>query len=166
MIPIPGEILEHFGIRRRNRPDILDPTRPWWRVYEGRPWPPLRRGSLDVHIIDSEKAVSEWTLRSRFGQSTAKGASSESEVFAAFDRALPAPHPGFRAGQVWARLGSGGQVQTVLVTETPLSKGHILQPRWSRHGGKSPWFLMADPGAPHLAPWAPAEEPVADPEAG
>jgi hypothetical protein len=64
------------------------------------------------------------------------------------------PHPGYRAGQVWAREDG---LSTTLTT---------VAPDWvwtSAHGTGEPlhefareWpYLMADPACPHLAPWLP-----------
>jgi hypothetical protein len=74
---------------------------------------------------------------------------------------LGRPRPGFRAGQIWARLNTTGQVETLLVVRSPLPANHILQPEGVTLGGSSPWCLMVDPVVPHAAPW-----PTPDPGLG
>ena len=75
---------------------------------------------------------------------------------AAHDAAYPLPHPGYRAGQVWA----GDVGDSVVVTHVRggwvwLSEGDDA---WSPTVFASEYpYLMADPACPHLAPWSPAE---------
>jgi len=75
------------------------------------------------------------------------------------DAKNPLPHPGYRAGQVWADE-DGGSIVIVAVhihAVKPLQTANDL-------GGWLEWefaraypYLMADPACPHLAPWSPAE---------
>lgn len=78
---------------------------------------------------------------------------------AAFDAAYPLPHPGYRAGQVWA-TEDGGSIVIVAVHV------HAVKPLQTANdsAGWLEWefaraypYLMADPACPHLAPWSPAE---------
>ncbi len=74
-----------------------------------------------------------------------------------YDAANPLPHPGFRAGQVWA--AEDGESTTILrATSTRVWASDML-------GGEPPFtfaqaypYLMADPACPWLAPWSPVED--------
>jgi hypothetical protein len=77
-----------------------------------------------------------------------------------YDDKNPIPHPGFRAGQVWADE-DGGSIVIVAVHV------HAVKPLQTANdlGGWLGWefaraypYLMADPSCPHLAPWSPAEQ--------
>jgi hypothetical protein len=79
------------------------------------------------------------------------------EDAAAHDAANPLPHPGFRAGQVWAHK-SGESVTILRAISTRVWASDMP-------GGEPPFtfaqaypYLMADPACPWLAPWSPAEE--------
>lgn len=81
----------------------------------------------------------------------------------AWDSANPIPHPGFRAGQLWAVSDplseAGFEIEAI--------EGHVtngLYPwRWrgerrseeEMHELLRDAFLLADPACPHLAPWSP-----------
>jgi hypothetical protein len=70
----------------------------------------------------------------------------------AIDREFPLPHPGFRAGQVWAdETGT-----TVLITRMAQGIPWLENGRGSGYIRDYP-YLVADPCCPHLAPWAPSE---------
>lgn len=76
---------------------------------------------------------------------------------AAHDAAYPLPHPGYRAGQVWADDVGDSVVLT-----------HVRGGCVWLYGGDDACsrtvfastypYLMADPACPHLAPWSPAQE--------
>lgn len=77
---------------------------------------------------------------------------------AAHDSAHPLPHPGYRAGQVWAQ--EDGSSATICATYTH-PNAHVIcigkaQFREETVARIYP-YLMADPACPHLAPWSPAE---------
>lgn len=98
------------------RTDVL-PERPWW-VKEGHPhWRNARRdGKGDYHMPVEH-----------------------------IDTKNPLPHPGYRAGQVWA----ADDGSSVVLTNT-----NQISPSFH----KDYPYLMADPSCPWLAPWSPAEE--------
>ena len=78
------------------------------------------------------------------------------EDAAAHDVANPLPHPGLRAGQVWAHE-SGESIVILRAISTRVwasdnSKGDLP----SEFARIYP-YLMADPACPWLAPWSPAE---------
>lgn len=76
------------------------------------------------------------------------------------DAEHPIPHPGYRAGQVWAsERGSSVALMSATtstawicrdlqgITHVSLDSLASLYP-----------YLIADPACPHLAPWSPVEE--------
>ena len=68
------------------------------------------------------------------------------------DGVRPLPHPGFRAGQVWA--AEDGESTTIMrSTSTRVWVCDDEPPPEFTRGYP---YLMADPACPHLAPWAPA----------
>jgi hypothetical protein len=75
---------------------------------------------------------------------------------AAHDAAYPLPHPGYRAGQVWA-AEDGDSVVVVAIS------GGLVCTAFDEEGWRPSTFsrvypyLMADPACPHLAPWSPCE---------
>jgi hypothetical protein len=76
---------------------------------------------------------------------------------AAHDAAYPLPHPGYRAGQVWADdVGDSVVVTHVRGGWVWLSEGDDA---WSPTVFASAYpYLMADPACPHLAPWSPTAQ--------
>lgn len=76
-------------------------------------------------------------------------------ALAAFDQAHPLPHPGLRAGQVWAWMSEDGCVEQRVIWKATLDPAnptlHAAIEALPRTA-----FLMADAACPHLAPWAPA----------
>lgn len=70
------------------------------------------------------------------------------------DAKNPLPHPGYRAGQVWAD-DVGRSVVCASERGTFLS-GVVVGPLSLDAAGYR--YLMADPACPHLAPWSPAEQ--------
>ena len=71
---------------------------------------------------------------------------------AAHDAAYPLPHPGYRAGQVWAD-DVGRSVVCASERGTFLSFAAAGPLSLDAAGYR---YLMADPACPHLAPWSPA----------
>lgn len=78
---------------------------------------------------------------------------------AAHDAACPLPHPGYRAGQVWANEHGGA---VVLLNSHPLMRCAVVdetdRPLALSEIGSTYPYLMADPACPHLAPWSPAQK--------
>jgi hypothetical protein len=73
----------------------------------------------------------------------------EGESLLDIDREHPLPHPGFRAGQVWADdLGNSIVLQFVNHSSAVLTEFSV-----------SFQYLVHDPCCPWLAPWAPVEIP-------
>ena len=71
-----------------------------------------------------------------------------------YDAANPFPHPGFRAGQVWAN-DKGHSVVVLAVGESIVVSKHG---EWYKADlNRTYSFLMADPACPWLAPWSPSE---------
>ena len=60
------------------------------------------------------------------------------------DSERPLPHPGYRAGQVWAAEDGS----SVVITNT-----NQISPSFREDYP----YLLADPSCPWLAPWSPAE---------
>ena len=114
------------------------PERPWWyKSREGRNGADCYRRNDDPHT----------------------SASTVEEV-ATYDAAHPLPHPGYRAGQVWAQ--GDGSSATICATYTH-PNAHVIcigkaQFREETVARIYP-YLMADPACPHLAPWSPVEKP-------
>jgi hypothetical protein len=74
-----------------------------------------------------------------------------------YDAANPLPHPGFRAGQVWAHE-SGESIVVVAIIHGRVCTAHD-EDGWTPSTFARAWpFLMADPACPWLAPWSPFEE--------
>ena len=80
------------------------------------------------------------------------------EHAAIYDAANPRPHPGFRAGQVWAAEDGESTVimratnARVWVMDIPCD-----EPPLPSEFARAYPYLMADPACPWLAPWSPAE---------
>ena len=75
------------------------------------------------------------------------------------DAKNPIPHPGYRAGQVWADE-DGGSIVIVAVhihAVKPLQTANDLAGWLEWEFARAYPYLMADPACPHLAPWSPAE---------
>ena len=76
-----------------------------------------------------------------------------------YDAKNPLPHPGYRAGQVWADE-DGGSIVIVAVhvhAVKPLQTANDLAGWLEWEFARAYPYLMADPSCPHLAPWSPAE---------
>jgi hypothetical protein len=70
------------------------------------------------------------------------------------DAAYPLPHPGYRAGQVWA--DDVGRSVVCANERGSFLSAVVAGPLSLDAAGYR--YLMADPACPHLAPWSPAEE--------
>jgi len=75
--------------------------------------------------------------------------------FERYDREDPVPHPGIRAGQVWAWVTPEGIVEQRVIWKVTLDP---REPNLDAAIEALPVgaFLMSDPACPHLAPWSPA----------
>ena len=112
-------------------PDRL-PERPWWRRAGGQY---RRRDMTELARPYNEGLTVE------------------------YDAKNPLPHPGYRAGQVWAAESSQSTVLLAVAFDSAwvavAGKGVVLVMLDSL-AHMYP-YLMADPSCPHLAPWSPAE---------
>ena len=110
-------------------PRITNPERPWWRP-------------------DPDP---EFTKRMAERSDGYGCRLHDRKAMESVDRNIPMPHPGFRAGQVWAdETGT-----TVVVTRMAQGIPWFENGRGSGYIRDYP-YLVADPCCPHLAPWAPA----------
>ena len=116
------------------------PERPWWveaEEYGGKPrfrrQEDDRQRYTDLHIV-------HLTL----------------EQVAAHDAAHPLPHPGYRAGQVWAAEdGESTTILRAIGTQVCVADNPKAVP--PHDFDRAYPYLMADPSCPYLAPWSPAE---------
>ena len=76
------------------------------------------------------------------------------EQAAVHDAANPLPHPGFRAGQVWA--AEDGESTTIMRATS--TRVWVCDDEPSPEFTRAYPYLMADPACPWLAPWSPSEE--------
>lgn len=140
MIPIPAELLELYP----QKPGTLR-GRPWWTDTPRG----FVRNTPTNRIPDQPRQLPGDCIE--------------------FDQRFPLPHPGFRVGQVWGywqvnapvvasiALQFGDQF-LVFGADYPGSKYQHTMDSGRLHGFLAGWFLLADPCAPWLAPWAPAGE--------
>ena len=110
-----------------------------------------------------------WWYLSRYGRNHAKcyrrvdepnTIATTIEEVAAHNAAHPLPHPGYRAGQVWA--AEDGESTTILraigtQTGTQLCVAENPEAVPPHDFDCDYPYLMADPSCPWLAPWSPAE---------
>lgn len=153
MRPIPAELSKLYPV-----PPDRWAERPWWR-----------RWSTTQNAW--QRSDGQWILLSIDESPSAK--------MTQVDRENPLPHPGLRAGQIWASWRRGSDLDTVCITKhwkagdelffCETREGEVIESGvddmmeslnkvWGvePHG---PYFLLADPCCPHLAPWAPPETP-------
>lgn len=126
MKPLPEAVQLAFPAAYGHLPD-----RPWWR-HEVTPWghyaPCYRRPRSPALTV---------------------------EEIAAYDAAHPLPHPGYRAGQVWANERG----HSVAVLAAALGEVATNTREWSeKKFAKAYPYLMFDGACPHLAPWSPTEK--------
>ncbi len=132
MKPLPEYVQRAFP---REPGDL--PARPWWYKslygYCGGGAPCFRRND-DPHTT-----------------------ASTVEQVAFYDAAHPLPHPGYRAGQVWA--AEDGESITILRAKSTRVLASADSPDVLPPGefAQDYPYLMADPACPHLAPWSPCE---------
>ena len=89
------------------------------------------------------------------------------EQAAAHDAANPLPHPGFRAGQVWATEDGSSVTLLAINKRNPAYPLMALDFGGDHEAVVDTWstrpfsrcfpYLMADPACPWLAPWSPPE---------
>ena len=89
------------------------------------------------------------------------------EHAAIYDAANPRPHPGFRAGQVWAAEDGSSVTLLAINKRNPAYPLMALDFGGDHEAVVDTWstrpfsrcfpYLMADPACPWLAPWSPAE---------
>ena len=103
-------------------PDRL-PERPWWRRAGGQY---RRRDMTELARPYNEGLTVE------------------------YDATHPLPHPGYRAGQVWA--DDVGRSEVCANERGSFLSGVVVGPISLDAAGYR--YLMADPACPHLAPWA------------
>ena len=133
MKPLPEAVQRAFPCA----PDRL-PERPWWGCCQYHDGVPRYRRNDDVPS-DREQLV--YIIH------------PTAEQAAAHDPKRPIPHPGYRAGQVWAD-DAGRSVVCASERGSFLSLA-VAEPLSLDAAGYR--YLMADPACPHLAPWSPAE---------
>lgn len=136
------------------------PARPWWRrswhshstlgvLYERRL--PVRNGGEWLPMLILTDGVHD-VCKGVF-QSPEDGLSLEAGM-AALDARAENPHPGFRAGQVWAN--AIGESVTIAEVTHDLPNLHTHRRPYDTPSFSAAYpFLLADPACPHLAPWSP-----------
>ena len=128
MKPLPEAVQHAFPCAPGRLPD-----RPWWR-HGTVSW-----GMKVVHRNDAPFQAQQY------------------EHIVDRDTAHPLPHPGYRAGQVWA-AEDGDSVVVVAIS------GGLVCTAYDEEGWRPSTFsraypyLMFDGACPHLAPWSPAEK--------
>lgn len=112
------------------------PSRPWWYLS------PDGRSGEDVYWRVDDPRIPAPTV----------------EEVAAYDAERPIPHPGYRAGQVWAREDGSSVVVTLALLSANDVVLYFVGGSWkSEEFARAYPYLMADPACPHLAPWSPVE---------
>lgn len=147
MKPLPEAVQRAF-------PSPNVPSRPWWRptygdergaVYERRiagAWHPVLVYTDPVRgLCRGVTPLPERTL-------------PLFDAMAAIDAQAPEPHPGYRAGQVWAN--DHGHSVAVLAAALGIVATNTREWDEGEFARFYP-YLMADPACPHLAPWSPCE---------
>ena len=138
MKPLPEAVQQAFPCA----PDRL-PERPWWGCCQHHDGVPRYRRNDDV---PSHREQLVYIIH------------STAEHTSAHDAKNPIPHPGYRAGQVWA-TEDGTSVVVGAVLHGLLWTWCGRLDGWTHHEFTCAYpYLMADPSCPHLAPWSPAEE--------
>lgn len=137
--------------------------RPWWTETRG----PVQR-SDGLQLLRSNDGRG-WLLPLPTADSPPMHTTSIDYATASWDRHKPIPFPGRRTGQVWARVRPDGVVFTYQLLSGDQRAAIPACFHIATDGGMVVWgedhlrtvlhgaFLLADPCAPRLAPWAPAE---------
>ena len=145
MIPFPRAVQDEFPCG----PSVL-PDRPWWSFNQDyRGVPRYRRNDYIPTIRDEQVHIIHPTA----------------EEAAQYDAHNPIPHPGYRAGQVWAaedgtsRVVLGKVVDILAISTTDSFEERVVVGWPTTSFAQKYYYLMADPACPHLAPWSPAQKP-------
>ena len=124
------------------KPDQI-PDRPWWSLENASEGPAFHYGRR---------------LRRTDGLHSQDLTPLKLKPLEGVDAEKPLPHPGFRAGQVWAK-GDGNSI-VILRMGGIWPKYPIITDEFSyapeQFNAVYP-YLMADPACPWLAPWAPVK---------
>jgi hypothetical protein len=194
MTPIPKALINSY---LDGKPQPF-PERPWWHGVHGR-FAQRRDGHM-LHALTFPSYYSNGTINVYdkivhtltgclpFGVSPPTSADII-DWMAWVDATFPLPHPGFRAGQVWASVCPALTRISVITNHVPkpwdTASLYYVQPAggpWERRNGsynreqlirmlsfdspevpaveggptpsRYPYFLLADPTCPHLAPWS------------
>lgn len=135
MKPLPEAVQRAFPA-----PDGRLLERPWWKASYHR------NGELSYQRQDEGPSSPDvYMLRPTASQ------------VSVMDAQFPLPHPGYRAGQVWADDNGSSVVVCAFLYGTVWTSRDatgVIRADFARA-----WpYLMADPSCPHLAPWSPSEE--------
>jgi len=131
MKPLPEAVQQAFPAARERLPE-----RPWWCASQdgGGPF------GFCYRRVDGKVAY----------EPSPRNIMSMEGV----DADYPLPHPGYRAGQVWANEhGHSVVVLAAALGAVATSTREWCEAEFARFYP----YLMADPACPHLAPWSPAE---------
>lgn len=130
MKPLPEAVQRAFP-----REDCDLPDRPWWRRDA------TGDGVFSYRRVDGKVAY----------EPSPRNIMSAEGV----DADYPLPHPGYRAGQVWAAEDG----ESVVISAARRNEVRIFGEVMGRRIFAVYYpYLMADPACPHLAPWSPVEE--------
>jgi hypothetical protein len=134
MKPFPEAVQKAFPCAPGRVPD-----RPWWwygaKPYRRRLIPAFDTGANEQYLAKTDEEAVE------------------------ADAKYPIPHPGFRAGQIWA-AEDGDSVSISQIRNYTDNFGIWTgDAYWTRQDFEGVYpYLIADPACPHLAPWSPVEE--------
>ena len=134
MKPLPQAVQDAFPCRTGALPE-----RPWWDRTDA--WMATRReyrrkDGVEPRFDSAREIVEGIEERMRY---------TGEQRLVRIDSERPLPHPGYRAGQVWATEDGSSAV----ITNT-----NQISPSFREDYP----YLMADPSCPWLAPWSPAED--------
>lgn len=131
MKPLPEAVQRAFP-----RDECALPDRPWWRRDA------TGDGVYAYRRVDGKVAY--------------EPSPRHLQPMSGVDANYPLPHPGYRAGQVWADDNGSSVVVCAFLYGTVWTSQRGSRP--SRPDFARAWpYLMADPACPHLAPWSPCE---------
>ena len=142
-----------------------DPERPWWRNVAGTAEADPEGNPEEQWFRSDGSPDFSRPVRFAGGDSRWNTAAELKPFREEQDRRHPLPHPNYRPGQTWGRV-IRGQAEILTITDrlilgikpvyimmaTRFSEAELVE---ELDGA----FLLVDAGCPHLAPWAPAENP-------
>lgn len=135
-------------------------ARPWWRSLPGGTDRTLVR--TDGLRLDREVPGKYHIVGPPGGLPLSEGPNlrieDDAALLAQVDGWRPVPHPGFRAGQVWA--DTAGMVVVITEQNPSIETTHVrVGAQWLSVGEaeRGLCHLLADPCCPWLAPWASAD---------